>query len=279
MTPLGPRNLVVLRAGDRSLHGQWIAGAVRDFDLCISYYGNEPDRYRADTPLWEARKGPKWSCIGEMLEAQPALLERYDAFWFPDDDLAVETVTINRMFALFRGFALALAQPALTRESFHAHPMLLQRPGHVLRHTGFVEVMAPIFDRDALRACLPSFGRSRSGWGLDFVWPRLVGAERRMDIAILDATPVWHTRPLGGELYRNHPEMNPARDIERLILEYDLSPEEMATQYTWHGSCRELAPPWPVRLFQGLRRLNRIRRMKRRMARIRRAAEAVTDAG
>jgi hypothetical protein len=253
--------------------------SVRDFDLCISYYGNEPDRYRADTPLWEARKGPKWSCIGEMLEAQPALLERYDAFWFPDDDLAVETVTINRMFALFRGFALALAQPALTRESFHAHPMLLQRPGHVLRHTGFVEVMAPIFDRDALRACLPSFGRSRSGWGLDFVWPRLVGAERRMAIAILDATPVWHTRPLGGELYRNHPEMNPARDIERLILEYDLSPEEMATQYTWHGSCRELAPPWPVRLFQGLRRLNRIRRMKRRMARIRRAAEAVTDAG
>jgi hypothetical protein len=273
------RHLVVLRAGDRSLHGQWIAGPDPDFDLFISYYGNEPDRYRADAALWEARKGPKWPCIGELLEAQPALLEQYDTFWFPDDDLAVDTATINRMFALFRGFALALAQPALTRESFHAHPMLLQRPGHVLRHTGFVEVMAPIFDREALRACLPSFQRSRSGWGLDFVWPRLVGPERRTAIAILDATPVWHTRPLGGELYRNHPEMDPQRDVERVILEYDLTPEELASQYTWDACRTSVKPAWPVRLVQGLRRLNRIRRMKRRIRRIRRAAASNPNAG
>jgi hypothetical protein len=273
------RHLVVLRAGDRSLHGQWIAGPDLDFDLFISYYGNEPDRYRADAALWEARKGPKWPCIGELLEAQPALLEQYDTFWFPDDDLAVDTATINRMFALFRGFALALAQPALTRESFHAHPMLLQRPGHVLRHTGFVEVMAPIFDREALRACLPSFQRSRSGWGLDFVWPRLVGPERRTAIAILDATPVWHTRPLGGELYRNHPEMDPQRDVERVILEYDLTPEELASQYTWDACRTSVKPAWPVRLVQGLRRLNRIRRMKRRIRRIRRAAASNPNAG
>ncbi len=280
MTPArASRHLVVLRAGDRSLHGQWIAGPDPDFDLFISYYGNEPDRYRADAAMWEARKGPKWPCIGELLEAQPALLEQYDTFWFPDDDLAVDTATINRMFALFRGFALALAQPALTRESFHAHPMLLQRPGHVLRHTGFVEVMAPIFDREALRACLPSFQRSRSGWGLDFVWPRLVGPERRTAIAILDATPVWHTRPLGGELYRNHPEMDPQRDVERVILEYDLTPEELASQYTWDACRTSVKPAWPVRLVQGLRRLNRIRRMKRRIRRIRRAAASNPNAG
>lgn len=278
MTPVVPRNLVVLRAGDRSLHGQWIAGPVRDFDLFISYYGNEPDRYRADTPLWEARKGPKWPCIGDLLQAQPALVERYDAFWFPDDDLAVDTATINRMFALFRGFALVLAQPALTPESFRAHPMLLQRPGHVLRHTGFVEVMAPIFEREALRTCLPSFSRSRSGWGLDWVWPRLLGAERRQSIAILDATPVWHTRPLGGELYRNHPDMDPHRDVERLILEYDLTPEELSSQYTWDACCARVRPGWLERIVQELRRLNRIRRMKRRIRRIRRAAAAAGPA-
>lgn len=276
MTAARSRNLVLVRAGDRSLHGQWIAGPARDFDLFISYFGAEPDRYRGDTPLWEARKGPKWPCIADLLQEQPDLLTHYDAFWFPDDDLSADTDTINRLFALFRGFGLALAQPALTPASYHGHPMLLQRPGHVLRRTGFVEVMAPLFDRPALQACLPSFARSRSGWGLDFVWPRLVGAQRREAIAILDATPVWHTRPLGGELYRNHPEMDPKRDVERLILEYDLSPEELATQYTWHGACREQAAPWTVRLLQGLRRLNRIRRMQRRIRRLR--AAAVTGA-
>ncbi|MFM7534003.1 MAG: DUF707 domain-containing protein [Rubrivivax sp.] len=279
MSATGSRNLVVLRAGDRSLHGQWIAGSPRDFDLFISYYGSEPDRYRADTPLWEARKGPKWPCIGELLEANPALVEAYDTFWFPDDDLAADTDTINRMFALFRGFALALAQPALTPQSYRAHPMLLQRPNHVLRHTGFVEVMAPIFDRPALQACLPSFGRSRSGWGLDWVWPRLVGQQRHQAIAILDATPVWHTRPLGGELYRNHPDMDPHRDVERLILEYDLTPEEMASQYTWDACCAQVKPAWPERIVQELRRLNRIRRMKRRILRIRRAAAAAAATG
>lgn len=273
-----PRNLVVVRAGDRSLHPQWVAGAAREFDLCVSYYGAEPDRYRGDTPLWEARKGPKWPCIGELLQARPALLEAYDTFWFPDDDLAVDTTTINRMFALFRGFGLALAQPALTPQSYHGHPMLLQRPGHVLRRTGFVEVMAPIFDRPALQACLPSFGHSRSGWGLDFVWPRLVGPARREAIAILDATPVWHTRPLGGELYRNHPEMDPARDVERLILEYGLSPEELSTQYTWDRAVCERDAPWAQRLVQELRRLNRIRRMKRRIRRLRRVAATAPQA-
>lgn len=276
MTAARPRNLVVLRAGDRSLHAQWIADAPRDFDLFISYYGADPDRYRTDTPLWEARRGPKWPCIGELLDAHPNLLETYDAFWFPDDDLAVDTPTINRMFALFRGLGLALAQPALTPQSYHGHPMLLQRASHVLRYTAFVEVMAPLFDREALRACLPSFTRSRSGWGLDFVWPRLVGTARRDAIAILDATPVWHTRPLGGELYRNHPEMDPRRDVERLILEYELTPEELATQYTWRAAVRLEPPPWHVRIVQGLRRLNRIRRMRRR---IRRLQAAGTSSG
>ena len=75
MTAARARHLVVLRAGDRSLHPQWIADTPRDFDLFISYYGAEPDRYRSDTPLWEARRGPKWPCIGELLDANPALID------------------------------------------------------------------------------------------------------------------------------------------------------------------------------------------------------------
>ena len=104
-----------------------------------------------------------------------------------------------------------------------------------------------------------------------------VAAQYGPAIAILDATPVWHTRPLGGELYRNHPEMDPARDVERLIVEYGLSPEELSTQYTWDRAVCERDAPWAQRLVQGLRRLNRIRRMKRRIRRLRRAAAHATS--
>lgn len=269
-TPAGARrrNLVVLRAGDKSLHREWIAAPGRSFDLFISYYGSEPDRHRADADHYEMRKGPKWPCIGELLAARPDLVEHYEAFWFPDDDLSADTETIDRMFALFRGFGLALAQPALTPQSFHAHPMVLQRAGHVLRYAGFVEVMAPLFDRPALRACLDTFTQSPSGWGLDWVWPLLATGGRDHAIAILDATPVWHTRPLGGELYRNNPELSPNKDIFALIERHRLTPAQVSTQYGWTEGLRLVRAPWWERLVQGLKRLNRARRMRRRMRRL-----------
>src|SRR2546423_553078 len=42
------RNLVIVRAGDTSLHENWLAGPVdRNWDLIVSYYGDDPERFRA----------------------------------------------------------------------------------------------------------------------------------------------------------------------------------------------------------------------------------------
>lgn len=263
------RNLIVLRAGDASLHRGWIAEPNRDFDLFISYYGKQPGLHQADADHYEHRPGPKWSCIGELLAANPALLDQYDAFWFPDDDLAATTETLNRMFALFHGFSLALGQPALTRDSYYSWDTLLQRPEYVLRHVDFVEVMAPIFEKSALRACVKTFGESRSGWGLDWVWPTLAGRGRQDSIAILDATPVRHTRPLGGDLYRNNPDMDPRQDEARLLAQYGLEERRWSGKYTLHSVVARCSPSWWDSFTLGLRRLNgqrRYRRAQRRQA-------------
>ena len=58
----------------------------------------------------------------------------------------------HRLDRARRAFELALAQPALTRDSFHTWSTLLQRPREQLRYANFVEVMAPIFSRAALEA-------------------------------------------------------------------------------------------------------------------------------
>jgi hypothetical protein len=163
------KNLVILRAGDNSLHPGWLAGGSRDFDLFISYYGSTENKHCEAADLYEMRKGPKWSCIGELLQEHPELLDQYDAFWFPDDDLEASTITLNRMFSFFHAFELALAQPALTRDSYYSWDTLLQRDDYILRFVKFVEVMAPIFNRSSLKACVKSFGESRSGWGLDWL--------------------------------------------------------------------------------------------------------------
>lgn len=270
--PHARRNLVILRAGDNSLHPEWIEGP-RHFDLLISYYGSTPDCHRSDADHYEMRKGPKWSCIAELLAERPELLAQYDSFWFPDDDLSANTDTLNRMFALFHGLGLDLAQPALTRNSYFSWSLLLQQEGHVARYSQFVEVMAPLFTRESLPKCLPSFAESRSGWGLDWVWPTVL-APHAPKIAILDATPVWHTRPIGGELYKNNPDLDPRRDERQLMLRYQFESLRASAPYEIKSALRLSTPGLLERATAALKRWNARRVLKRRA----RNASSVTPA-
>jgi hypothetical protein len=260
------KNLVVLRAGDQSLHTGWLAGpGPRDFDILVSYYGKTEGHHRDTADLWEHRPGPKWSCIGELLVERPELIERYEHFWFPDDDLAADTLSINRMFALFQGFGLKLAQPSLTQDSYRSWPQLLQREHSVLRRVAFVEVMAPLFTRSSLRQCLPSFSESRSGWGLDWVWPQVLGGHQDGLIGVIDAVAVKHTRPVGGELYKNNPELDPRRDSAALVARYGIGDQRALSKFACVGWVAERSLPWWERAWLQLKGWNAVRRARRRL--------------
>jgi hypothetical protein len=258
------RNLVVLRAGDSSLHRQWLDAPDRDFDLFISYYGRTPGRHQEDADFYEARPGPKWPAIAALLEQNLTALGAYDTFWFPDDDLAASGPVIDRMFAFFHAFQLCLAQPALTRNSYYTWDTLLQDSRAHIRYTRFVEVMAPIFSRAALEVCRPTFAESRSGWGLDWVWPTLCRQAGLGRMAILDATPVRHTRPVGGELYRNHPDLDPRNDAVRLLRKYGIAEVRAVAKYSFEGAVREVALPLGERILFWLKRLNGRRKHRAR---------------
>ena len=251
-----PRNLILLRAGDASLHGQWTRGADRDFDIFVSYYGEVEGRHLDDADYYESRPGPKWPGLAALLRDHPSLVDAYDAFWLPDDDLAADTAVLNRMFAFFHAHQLALAQPALTPDSYFTWSTLLQAPRAQLRFTGFVEVMAPLFSRDALRLCAPTFDESRSGWGLDWVWPTLCERAGAGRIAVIDATPVRHTRPVGGELYRRNPDIVPRADAKRVIEKYGLNEVRAVAKYSFRSQIVESTlPPWQRVVFW-LKRIN-----------------------
>ncbi|MRH89383.1 DUF707 domain-containing protein [Nocardia sp. SYP-A9097] len=192
------RNLVVLRAGDSSLHEQWLAGPQpRNWDFVVSYFGDDPMRYRTGDVTRLDRKGPKWPALQHVLTVDLAeVIDRYDYVWLPDDDLATDTAAINELFDRTARYRLSLAQPALTEDSFFTHEITLVDRRFELRYTNFVEIMAPCFSRDFLTRCLPTFGKSQTGWGLDFHWPRF--APHTGALAIIDAVTVRHTRPVGG---------------------------------------------------------------------------------
>lgn len=250
------RNLVVVRAGDASLHRQWLSAPTRDFDVFVSYYGSTPNQFRHDADLYEARPGPKWPCIGSLLQEHRELVGQYEAFWFPDDDLAVDSASIDRMFAFFCAYRLCLAQPALTLDSYYTWRTLLRDPRCHIRYSRFVEVMAPIFSRESLHVCMPTFSQSRSGWGLDWVWPTLCAENDLGRIAVIDATPVRHTRPVGGELYRNHPSMDGKADAARILQAYGIAEVRAVAKYSFEGQVRDVSTPLFERLLFWLKRLN-----------------------
>lgn len=263
----GRRNLVILRAGNSSLHKEWIASPHRDFDLYISYYGADEGRYAEDAEYHEMRKGPKWPCIHDLLATKPELIEQYDAFWFPDDDISANTDTLNRMFAFFHALQLELAQPALTHDSYFSWSHLLQRDDFLVRYVAFVEVMVPIFSRAALSRCLPTFNENRSGWGLDWVWPSLCSDGDPRNVGLIDATPVKHTRPVGGELYKNNPEMDPRREAERVHAKYNVKPVKALAIYPLNGGVGFTQPPWLERIRLAIKVANGHRKFRRNQAR------------
>jgi hypothetical protein len=194
-------NLVVLRAGATSLHKSWVRDIDdedRSWDLCISSYSPDPDpgfdeaEYGTHQPHQR-----KFQALHDLFFAGSPLWG-YERIWFPDDDLMTRRSDINLIFHLARTYDLDLSQPSLLPVDgcFITHGITRQQPNSVLRYVDFVEIMCPVFSARALRICLGTFRDSLSGFGLDHLWPALLGGGRSR-MAVIDATGVVHTRPLG----------------------------------------------------------------------------------
>lgn len=190
-------NLVVVRAGPGSKHLQWardVGDDDRSWDLCSSFYGAEEDFGRDPFAEYQVYQPDTKGVALHALFHRSSPLWAYDRIAIFDDDIMASWAIINELLAICREHDLLLAQPALTPDSYFAHPITLRDEAYRLRFTSFVETMCPVFTREALRACLPTFPVSSMGFGLDNVWPKLLG-EPHDRIAIVDQTPVTHTRP------------------------------------------------------------------------------------
>ena len=196
------RGLAVVRCGDRSLHASWAEGTTA-FDVAVSYFGADAERAFPEARYVHRYKGGKWDGISAFFASHPELVSQYDYFWLPDDDLAMDGAAADRLLATGVAQGLELWQPALDRQSYFGHLITLAVDGVLLRHTNFAEIMAPVISRALLVDTLPLFGETRSGFGLDYLWPQRAAVLRGDDgpaCAVLDSVAMTHTRPLGSAL-------------------------------------------------------------------------------
>ena len=186
------RNLVIVRAGDNSMHPLWLCtGGERNWDLLVSYEGDSPLRYPSagEAMVRIDSKGPKWAVLNGLLRDTSDAWASYDYVWLPDDQLTSNCGDINRMFDLMAALDLRLAQPSFSWESPGRAPLTLHNPNFALRYVNFVDPAAAVFSQAMLRRAVPAMRECLHGSALRYVWPKFLENPARQ-CAILDRVQV-----------------------------------------------------------------------------------------
>ncbi len=184
------KNLVIVRAGENSLHREWLSPG-REWDIIVSGYGDAPPEEEEEC-IAHYFKGAKWNGIYDAIAANEDFVFSHERIMLPDDDLRMRAADINALFAIGEALDLRLYQPSLTGHFSWAH--LNCRRDCLARWVGMVEIMTPVLHRDILRLLWRDFRQMRSGVGMDYYWQVFSGFPHT---AVLDCVPVEHTRPIG----------------------------------------------------------------------------------
>jgi hypothetical protein len=243
------KNLVIGVVGDQSDHETWLSDpAAREFDLCLIYYGDQTGRYAEQTEYYFARKGIKFALIHALCQEELGkVLDNYEMIWLPDDDIAADTHQINKLFELAGEHRLQIAQPAIGLGDV-SYQALRRHGDYLLRHTGFVEMMCPLFTAEAFARTLPLFAENVSGWGLDWVWSSRYDAR---EVAVVDAVAVHHTRPISsGGVHQRFAQMgiDPLKEFDATCQAHGISRRRRQAIYRDTGRFRAVTtdgnPAW-----------------------------------
>jgi hypothetical protein len=134
------------------------------------------------------QRAPKFVLMNEL--TIDAL--RFDWIFLVDDDVELPPNFVDDFLGIAERCNFALCQPARTADSFIDHPIVMQNPGVVARQTRFVEIGPLVAIRhDAAQLILPFAADCGMGWGLDYIWPRILESEG-LKMGIIDDTPIAH---------------------------------------------------------------------------------------
>ena len=195
--------LIISPTGDESLHHHWLKtnNGILNYDLwCVNF----TDINNFGTLSFSDEKTPKCTkmeLMNYILFEKLDSLQSYDYIWFPDNDIEIAGDQINSFFNLCLDNKFSLAQPALTLDSYSSFPVTMLHENSLYRRTTFVEIMAPCFSIETLNILRTKKKfNSRAGWGFEPYLMEHINPIQNV-FAIVDSTPMKHTRPIIGPYY------------------------------------------------------------------------------
>ncbi|XP_071926852.1 uncharacterized protein [Coffea arabica] len=183
-----------------------------NFTVLLFHYDGKTSEW--DEFEWSKRaihvsvpKQTKWWYAKRFLH--PSIVAPYEYIFIWDEDLGVEHFNAEEYIKLVKKHGLEISQPALDptgvltwqltkrREDREVHKETTERPGwcsdpHLPPCAAFVEIMAPVFTRDAWRCVWHMIQNDLvHGWGIDFGVQKCVEPAHEK-IGIVDAQWIVH---------------------------------------------------------------------------------------
>ena len=200
-------NVLIAPVGEDWSADLWMSNPkLANFDIIGIYYGSAPENFTCEkcAQLF-SMVGPKWRLYWALTSNSTfwgPIAKRYRYVMLPDDDLIMDTCTINAVFDTMRAYDLLVAQPSVCQVDGSStwQPLLYQRPGYHLRFTTFVEIMSPAYRMDFFDKVVRHAFDSRwtfVGWGLDSLIPALLHYPKDR-VAVIDRVCMSHPPAPGG---------------------------------------------------------------------------------
>ncbi|KAL6351630.1 hypothetical protein AAG906_040984 [Vitis piasezkii] len=183
-----------------------------DFTILLFHYDGRTTEW--DEFEWSkraihvsVRRQTKWWYAKRFLH--PDIVAPYDYIFIWDEDLGVEHFNAEEYIRLVRKYGLEISQPGLEpnkgltwqmtkrRGDREVHKETEEKPGwcpnpHLPPCAAFVEIMAPVFSRDAWRCVWHMLQNDLvHGWGLDFALRRCVEPAHEK-IGVVDSQWIVH---------------------------------------------------------------------------------------
>ena len=221
------RNLLITTFGEYNHVNKWTDGE-RNFDVALINYDfhEEPNDLIGKCVYLDSFFTFKFPGIYQTLWNDLWLLE-YDYFFMPDEDIDISCEDINKLFDKAKTLNLDLCCPSIEKSdnSFPSWDLFVHKDDLDFIPTSFVEIMCPMFSRYGLTQVFETFPKSNSGWGLDLVWPKLIGNNGN-NIGVVNSIIARHTRRIAkGTLYQDlqRKRISPYREKRKLMDEYHAS--------------------------------------------------------
>jgi len=218
--------LVFTSAGESANLHHWLRGE-RNFDLWVTYFGEEPGKYQGVADYYNARKGGKFPNFYHAYKTWPDKFDGYEAIMLMDDDIIIAGGKISQLFELRKKYDLWCLQPAMDRRGKVSHPINRRDPSCRMRFTNFIEIGCPLFRKDKLDDFMAVYDGALVGWGIDYWYLDVLGPDLNGRMAVVDDIPCINppdSAKLGGlrEIDQLQPVEQRKADWERIRAQYGI---------------------------------------------------------